>query len=473
MPKDQRAHLPRITTSPRRAAPAFPAERMPEDPTEQKLLGLYAQRQEGFVLQRVRVPGGRLSSAQWRALADAAEALGARPALHLTTRQCIEVHGLVPDAVPELHVRLGAAGLTTAGAAGDTLRNSTVDPEGGLVPGTWDLLPLALAVDAAVGGFDGLWSLPRKFKISFSGSDRAAMLPWATDLGFIAESPGTLTAVVAGSLGAKPGTGILYREGLTAGDAIALAVAAVRLHDLEGDRENRSRARLRHVRERMGDAPFVELLDGLFGEERRHTIARPAAPLPVQAPQERTPEHLRLLVPRGDLTLAVVRALADAIDTAPGSPEVRIGIGHDLHVFGVATGALPETARAWLGQGRVVACPGTDLCSKAVGPTGEAEAALAPLAAANPGLLFSVSGCPNACSHVGVADIGLIARTKREGDARVPVYRVFAGGDAGRGPGLARLVAADVPLSQLAGTVERLLGERNEAGAADPGELSR
>ena len=46
--------------------------------------------------------------------------------LHLTTRQDVELHDLTDADVPAAQRRLAAAGLTSLGSGGDTLRNVVV-----------------------------------------------------------------------------------------------------------------------------------------------------------------------------------------------------------------------------------------------------------------------------------------------------------------------------------------------------------
>lgn len=436
-----------------RAAPQFPATKVP-DSEDEKLLGIYRERDGSRVLQRVRIAGGRITPAQLRALAAAAQRAGARAALHLTTRQDIELHSLRPELIPETQHAIDAAGLTVVGAAGDTVRNPTVDPMGGLVPGNEDLLPLALAIGDALESLEGIWSLPRKFKISFSGDARAAMRPWISDVGVVARGDGSHDVVVAGSLGARPGAGVEFGKGISAADAAALTIASVRLHAAEGDRACRSRARLRHVRERLGDGEFTTALAHLWDEERvaRRTILTGAAACVGTAVP---PARLRLSVPGGELPLQAAVDMAHALEGAGG--ELRIGIEHDLHVFGLGLHELPEQIRTWVSEARVVACPGSALCRKAAGPTREASEVVGVFAKRRPDLLFSLSGCPNSCSHAAAAHVGITSRFKRSGDDRVPVYEVTAGGDAGCGPRLSHMVARDVPLGELADHIEAAL----------------
>lgn len=445
-----------------RGAPQFPSSSFPDE-ADQRLLGIYRQRQDDYVLQRVRTPGGRITPEQLSALSALACDVGARPFLHLTTRQAIELHGLRPDDVPRVHEAVATVGLTTVGSAGDTVRNSTVDPLGGLVPGSVDLLPLARAVESALRELPGVWSLPRKFKISYSGDERGSMRPWTSDVGIVARADGTLTAIVAGSLGAKPASGIHFADGLGASDVAALAVAAVRLHAQMGDRENRRQARLRHVRERIGDEAFLTALRMLWSEACSVPIAVPEPAVPPIA--DGGIDHVRLAVLGGDLAVDDASLLAEVLNREEGF--VRLGIEHDLHVFGVELGKLPDSLRRLASPRRVVACPGSELCSKAAGPTRDAAEVLVAIAESNPELLFSVSGCPNSCSHAAAAGVGVTSRMKREADSRVPVFRVAVGGRSGASPRLAETIAVDVQLADLATTVEAALAAG--AGAEEVG----
>lgn len=449
-----------------RGAPEFPARTFPEA-CDQKLLGIYAQRDASFVLQRVRVPGGRISTEQLVALTDVAKRVGARPALHLTTRQDIEIHDLRPEAVPEVHRAMADVGLTAVGAAGDTVRNSTVDPLGGMARGNVDLLPLATAVDEAVRTLDGIWSLPRKFKMSFSGDERASMRPYFSDIGVIARADGSHDVVVGGSLGARPAGGVRFAHRVSAAAAAALAVAAVRMHAEFGDRDNRNRARLRHVREAMGEEAFRDTLERLWEEELR--ARRVVIPPMDGVPEGGSPlDHLRLGVPHGDLPIGVAEELARMLLGSGG--QLRIGIEHDLHLFGVEASEIPPAAAAWLAAGRVVACPGRPRCSKAAGSTREAADALGAIAEQHPDMLFAISGCPNSCSHASAADVGVISRMSTVDGVRRPVYRVYGGGHAGADERLGEVVATDVSEEDLLAAVgAHIASTVKAAGPAPPG----
>ena len=80
---------------------------------------------------RVKIPSGILSAAKLRAIGEVANRYG-RGDAELTTRQCIQLHWLELSALPDVFADLEAAGITSAGGCGDTVRNITGCPVSGL-----------------------------------------------------------------------------------------------------------------------------------------------------------------------------------------------------------------------------------------------------------------------------------------------------------------------------------------------------
>ncbi|KAA9153275.1 precorrin-3B synthase [Amycolatopsis acidicola] len=111
-------------------------------------------------LARVRLPGGRVTSAQLRVLADCAEELGDGSA-HLTSRGNVQLRGLSRD-TGELVARLSAAGLLPA-PSHERVRNFLASPLSGLAGGLVDVRPLVASLDAAVCARPELAALPGRF----------------------------------------------------------------------------------------------------------------------------------------------------------------------------------------------------------------------------------------------------------------------------------------------------------------------
>ncbi len=432
----------------------FPCQVLPEDAGQARLLGLYPQRQDGLWMQRTKIPGGRLSGAQWQALADIIAEFTPETPLHLTTRQDLEIHNLPADRVPGVQAKLAAADMTTVGACGDTPRNVTVCP-----CGSDDLLALAKSIGAALADLDGVWSLPRKLKISLACSDKCGQ-PWINDIGMVAsqqDGQWGFTVMAGGSLGAKPGTGMKLYDWLAADQVVPLAVAVFRMFAAEGDRENRRKARVRHVRERVGNEVFAEMI-----AKQLAAVSESSWP-GVEIDEVTSPMSARavLTFANGDITAEQASALA-VIESADGM-SVRIGNQHQVIVLAgdqasldmaMAVPALVQPGRP---QVAVVACPGARWCSRGITDTN----AMAGLVRSelgsqlSPGATVCISGCPNGCSHAGVADFGLFGG-KADGEE---VYNLLAGGGMGRDDRLATMVQPKLTACEVVAQMAQLLDE--------------
>src|SRR3954467_3771774 len=96
-----------------------------EDVVRLQWWGLYHDKPKiGTFMLRVKLPSGQLTPAKLRAIADVSNRFG-RGDAELSTRQCVQLHWLELAALPDVLDALEAAGITTAGGCGDTVRNIT------------------------------------------------------------------------------------------------------------------------------------------------------------------------------------------------------------------------------------------------------------------------------------------------------------------------------------------------------------
>ena len=415
-------------------------------------------------MQRLKVPGGRLTAEQWRVLADIVRQLTPTTPLHLTTRQDLEFHNLTDEQIPSVQQRLAEADMTGLGACGDTLRNVTVCPCAGARSRTIDLMPLAAMIRRALEATDGIYDLPRKFKISLSCGPDCGQ-PWINDLAFIArhDSNGRgFAAVGAGSLGAKPGCGLALFDRLEADEVLPLVQAAVAVFAEHGDRENRRQARLRHVRVRLGDQAFVDLLTAAF--EQAKAQSSQSAPACPEAPGGFN-GSLTSTFANGDVTPEAIASLGDLADR--DDVLVRIDVNHRIMLFGpsdqaLATlvashNALRDAARP---QASVVACPGRRWCKIALTDTNamadriRAECEYLPV-----DWVVSVSGCPNGCAHSAVADVGLTGAVITRDDQKADAYNLMAHGGRGRTDRLGQLIDAKIAPDDVIRTIRDLAAD--------------
>ncbi|HSO32055.1 MAG TPA: nitrite/sulfite reductase, partial [Labilithrix sp.] len=252
------------------------------------LRGVYGQRQEGSQMIRVKIPFGRLDSKGLEALADVGDRWS-RGFGHVTTRQNVQFHFVAMSDTEAVMRRLDEAGLTTRDACGNSVRAVTaceVAEVCGSAP--FDVSPHAEAVTRQFLGHPLASSLPRKFKIAFSGCASDCAKAAIHDLGFIAKVEGGVAGfkvVAAGGLSSSPQNALVLHEFAPVSEMGRVGEAVLRLFHSLGNRENRQRARLKYVRKKLGDQGFRDT----YAAIRATVDAEAAAELTLPGPADRTP----------------------------------------------------------------------------------------------------------------------------------------------------------------------------------------
>src|SRR5271170_2440782 len=169
--------------------------------------GIYSQRQVGVQMIRTKVPGGLLTAGQMRQLAKISDDFAGGKG-HLTTRQNMQFHFVPLRDVPDLLHLLADVRLTTREACYNTVRNVTACPLAGLHPQEpFDVQPYARRLAFAFLHKDLTDSLPRKFKVAFSGCPDDCMATAINDVGLravIRDGVHGFRMTVGGGLGPLP-----------------------------------------------------------------------------------------------------------------------------------------------------------------------------------------------------------------------------------------------------------------------------
>jgi sulfite reductase (ferredoxin) len=438
----------------------------------------HGQEKDYSFMVRVRMPGGRLTAAQYLALDELADRF-ANGTLRITSRQGVQFHGVVKDNLKPAIAAINDTLLTTLAACGDVARNVMTSPapirdavharleadanmlSAALLPATRAYHEIFLDADA--NGAEeseplyGATYLPRKFKIALSIPEDNSVDVLTNDLGLIAIFDGeTLIGyniAVGGGLGMthnRPST--FPRMASLIGsvrpdELLAVTHAVIALQRDNGNRADRKRARLKYVVEDMGLDWVQDTLATHFG--RRLDPLLPMAPFEV-------PEILGwhaqgdgrwwLGVPvvsgriadaggialRTALREITTRFAVDPVMTAQQdvlltnvAPSDRAAIEKVLRDHRVVLSDSMTPLARW-----TLACPALPTCGLALT---EAERVQAPLVARFEGLLgeyglrderisLRITGCPNGCARSYAGDIGLVGR--------VPgAYAIYVGGD--------------------------------------------
>ena len=454
-------------------------------------------------LIRVRIPLGRISPQQLRALADTADRYATGGGVHLTTRQDVHIYGVEMRLLSGALSFLAEAGLTTREACGDTVRNTVVCPFAGISPGeVFDVTPYAQALGARLLRHPLGQRLPRKFKIAFEGCRGAdhVGLPYQ-DMGVRAvvspEGRPGFGIHVAGGLGALPQPGFPLEPFTPVCRLWPPVEALLRIFDRMGDRTNRGRARLKFVAGRSGSEAFRRLV--LLERETVETsdpgrgpvLPEPLVPKSMPTPaQDGLPawsgalrQHpagcvaLPVRIPLGDISSGRLCSLADVTERVGAG--VRITTSQGILLVDIPELEGERMARSLRDRGflpprevSIVRCAGTDTCTVGVtrvrGLAALLEAKISSLETATRlrrPVTIKISGCPNGCGHHLVGDIGLRGVARNVGGRLAPHYMLHLGGGTREdGTALFGTPIGRVAVRCVPEAVERLLALLEEEG---------
>jgi ferredoxin-nitrite reductase len=467
-----------------------------------------APAQNSFML-RCRVPAGELTAAQLRGLADLADDFGNGQAT-LTTRSNIQVREIAPKNLVHVLMRLQSLGLTSRGSGVDNVRNITASPTAGLdLQEFIDVRPFAHALHHYILNHRDLYDLPRKFNISFEGGGAIDTAADTNDIGFVAMrvpehdlrdekganqdeagvstqdgsripiSPGVYFRVeLAGVTGHKQfarDSGILVQPA----EAVAVAVAMLRVFIEHGDRTDRKKARLKYLIDRWGVPKFLEatqqkLAFGLaqFPLERcqRRRPSVPHGHIGVYRQKQPGRNYIGVLIPVGVMTARQMRRLAD-LATNYGSGQVRLTPWQNLLIPDVADGFV-ETLKRNLVRigfhyeathitGGLVACTGNTGCKWSAADTKGHALALARhlerRVALDQPINIHLTGCPNSCAQHYMGDIGLQGVKVTLSGEVMEGYHIVFGGGFGHNQAVAKHVFSNIPFSQIPRLLEHVL----------------
>jgi len=442
-----------------------------------------------YFMMRIGVPNGILSSLQLRTIADLTRKY-ARNLADITVRQCIQLHWLTIETLPEIVEALSAVGLSPKGACGDVVRNVTGCPMAGIAADEIvDGSPLA--------GNSDLYNLPRKFKIAVSGCPSWCCHPEINDVALTATTLNGQIGYslrVGGGLSKEPHLAVRLDAFVLPDQAVRVAQAVAEIfRDQQNLRENRSRARMKYLFLKEGwtaESFLTEL------QSRLDFTLLPAAPevvpddvfrdhVGIQPQHQAGVSYVGATVLRGRLSGDQLAAAADLADRF-GSGSLRTTVSQNLVIVDVPNQKTAELVKElgkigipvegsvfWRGG---VACTGTEFCKLAITETkgflrwlvDDLEERLPQF---DQQLRINVAGCPNGCGQHWIADIGLEGKKIKHEGKLTDAYYFCLGGGVGLHSAIARPVGYRCPAPLVPESIERLL--RSYLGSRTPEENLR
>ncbi len=455
-----------------------------------KYHGLFwvAPAQDSFMC-RLRIPGGIMTSAQARGVADIAEELGGG-FIDITTRANLQIREIPVDKGVEVISRLAELGLLPRGSGADNIRNITASPTAGIDAAEWlDTRPTVRALSHHILNTRDMYALPRKFNIALDGGGAVAVLEDTNDISLRAARSADGTLVYALGLGGITGhmdfataTGVAVEPR----DVVKLCDAILRVFIQHGDRSDRKKARLKYLLDRWGQARFLAEVETLFGRALPRPALEMAPPgakhghVGVHAQKQSGLHYVGVVTPLGRITVEQARALAGLAEQF-GNGEWRLTVWQNLLIPNVPEASLPALLEgiAAIGlthaashlRGGLVACTGNAGCKFAASNTKRHAAELADWLDARIALPAPINihltGCHHSCAQHYVADIGLLGTKVERGEDQLEGYDLHVGGGAGPEQKIGRLIRPKVAADALAPMVLALLRAWVDAAPAE------
>lgn len=481
--------------------------------------GIYGQRQAGVQMVRIKIPFGGLTANQLRRIAELTEQF-ATGVGHVTTRQDIQLHFVELTDVPTIMRGLAEVGVTTREACANTVRNVTACHLAGVCQGeVFDVTPYAKTVALHLLRNPLNQSLPRKFKIAFSGCKQDCALTPIHDIGLLAvkRADGAIgfRMVAGGGLGSAPRLAQVLREFTPMDELIPSVEAVIRVFDTLGNRKNRTKARMKFVIDKLGFEEFKRRWEEAYismGQARPthepiKVLSHSDDPIPlimptsnrskqegmqtngyVQNPRVETPFEMwqRTNVVRqkqdgyvaavvklfmGDLTTEQMLLIADLADRYSNG-NIRTTINQNMIIRWVPESRITDLYAELASQGLadpgaelvedIIACPGTDTCGLGITSSKGLARALAEVFPAGrvpedlKDVSVKISGCHNSCAQHHIATIGLHGVGKRIGEHVAPFYELHLGG---RVNGMAKIgqMVVKLPAKSVSAAITHLI----------------
>ena len=281
-----------------------------DDRDERGAAGVNAEgkKNKSFIFMvRTKIPGGKLTSQQLLSELDLGDEVG-NSTLRITSRQGLQLHGVVKRNLKQAIARINKIQLSTLGACGDVNRNVMCCPAPYVNPiyrqtqALADQLAAHFAprtkayhelwlTDTATGeqtlsgggegdGFDvepiyGKFYMPRKFKMAIGYTFDNCVDLYANDLGLLAVTEGDriigYNVLAGGGMGRTPSAAKTFPAVAkrltfaTPENVLAVVEAVFKVQRDFGNREDRKLARLKYVIANWGLEKFKNKVEEYFG----------------------------------------------------------------------------------------------------------------------------------------------------------------------------------------------------------------
>ncbi|XHL95357.1 MAG: ferredoxin--nitrite reductase [Microcoleus anatoxicus] len=442
----------------------------------------------GKFMMRLRLPNGIITSSQTRTMAEIVQRYGDDGSADITTRQNLQLRGILIEDLPDIFHRLKEVGLTSVQSGMDNVRNITGSPVAGLdADELIDTRELAYQVQDMITncgeGNPEFSNLPRKFNIAIAGCRDNSVHAEINDIAFVpAYQDGNIgfNVLVGGFFSAKRcEAAIPLNAWASPSDVVDLCKAILTVYRDRGPRANRQKSRLMWLIDELGIEQFRAQVEQELGRTLRTAAAKDEIiwdkrdHIGIYDQKQSGLKYVGLHVPVGRLAAADLFDLARIADVY-GSGELRLTVEENVIIPNVPESRIESLVKEPLLERfsidpapltrALVSCTGAKFCNFALIETKSRAVAMikeleAELSVPKP-VRIHWTGCPNSCGQPQVADIGLMGTKVRKNGKTLEGVDIYMGGTVGKDAHLGSCVQKSIPCEDLKPVLMQILVDK-------------
>ena len=442
----------------------------------------------GKFMLRLRIPNGILNSNQLIVIASIVARYGEDGSCDITTRQNLQLRGILISDLPEILKRLKFAGINTIQSGFDNPRNITGNPLAGVDPEEIiDTRKYTLKLDKFLTNFGNgnkeFSNLPRKWNTAVAGSKDNFLLHndlifhpviYKGELGFSVWVGGILSSVLNDY--AIP-LNVWIKE-----DRICeITQSIITLWRDNGERSTRPRGRFRLYLNKIGIENFRNLLEKKVGKLKDDPgsdfTLKPRSFFGINRQKQNGKYYAGIHIPVGRLSSSDLQDLSDILKNY-GNGDIRLTEDQNIIITNIPEKKLFDFKNESLLEkfslkpsnisAGTVSCTGNKYCGFALVNTKDQALQISKELENEIKLPEEIkihwTGCPNSCGQAYMGAIGLTGKkAKNEKGETVEAFDISIGGEQGPINKIGKLEKKSVPSEKLKETLKQILITRYSA----------
>ena len=439
----------------------------------------------GQFMLRLRVPNGILNTKQLSVIASIISRYGKDGSCDITTRQNLQLRGILISDLPEILFRLKECGINTIQSGFDNPRNVTGNPLAGIDPKEIiDTRPYTEELDKYLTnngrGNSNFSNLPRKWNTAVAGAKDNFLLhndlifhPVYKDgeLGFVIWVGGILSSQL--NEYAIPLNAWVKSKEISKVTGIILSI----WRD-NGERYTRPKGRFRFFLNNFGVDQFrkeVEKHYGKIDEDPGSNFSeKPRSIFGINNQKQKGLFYAGIHIPVGRLRAEDLQDLSE-ISAKFGENQIRLTEDQNIILEGIKEKDLNEFKSQKILikfplypkeiSAGTVSCTGNSYCSFALTNTKdtalEITKELEEVINLHKELKIHWTGCPNSCGQAYMGAIGLTGKKAKNSEGiTVEAYDISIGGSQGKDQKIASLKYKSIPKENLKDKLKEILIEK-------------